>query len=101
MGHSGTPSSHSRFVLAGLACVFCFYIFLRLVIILEPRVRGSNGRGAEIVNWGVVVVAGALFFAGISLLTWGCLRHLPSRSKAKLSGQTSRCTGVWDHQFDG
>ena len=101
MGYSGISSTRSRFVLAGLVYVFCFYVFLGLVIILEPRMCGSYWRGWEIIDLVVAVMALALALFGISLLTWFFLRHLPSRSKANSSGQTTRYVGVWDQQLDG
>jgi len=101
MGYAGIPSTRSRFVLAGLVYVFCFYVFLGLVIILEPRLRGSYWRGWEIISWGLAVMALALALVGISLLTWIFLRHLPARSKGNFSGQTTHYAGVWDQQLDG
>jgi Na+/melibiose symporter-like transporter len=100
MGYSRTPSTHSRLGFAGLAYGICFYIFLGLVMTLEPRMRGSYWRGWEIISWGLGVMALALFVFGISLLTWIFLRHLPSRSKGKFSGQTPPHPGVWDQQLD-
>jgi hypothetical protein len=41
MGYSGIPSSRSRFVSMGIAHMVCFSIFMGLLMILEPRMRGS------------------------------------------------------------
>jgi len=101
MGYPGIPPSRSRFVSICLAYGVCFYIFLGLVVILEPRMRGSYRRGWELVSLGLAAIALALFLVGIALLIWAVLRHLPSRSKGRFSDQTSRISGIWDRQLDG
>jgi hypothetical protein len=101
MGYTRTPSTGSRLGFAGIAYGICFYIFLGLVMTLEPRMRGSYWRGWEIISWGLLVLAVALVVVGISLLTRILLRHLPSRSKGNLSGQAPLYSGVWDQQLDG
>jgi threonine/homoserine/homoserine lactone efflux protein len=101
MGYSRTPSTRSRFVFGGFAYGICFFIFLGLVMILEPRMRGSYWRGWEIISWGIGVMALAFFGVGVSLLTWIFWRHLPSMSKGNASGRTPLYPGVWDQQLDG
>jgi hypothetical protein len=101
MGYPGISPSRSRFVSLGLAHVVGFHIFMGLVMILEPRMRGSYWRGWELISFGVAVIALALFLVGIALLMWAFLRHLPSRSKRRFLDQTSRSSGVWDRQLDG
>jgi hypothetical protein len=101
MGKSTTPSTRPRFVLAGLAYACSFYLFLGLVMIFEPRIRGSHWRGWEFVNWGLCAMAIALVIVGICLLTWIFLPYPPARSKGSFSGQTAQRPGVWDRQLDG
>ena len=101
MGYPEIPPSRSRFVSTGLAYVVCFHIFMGLVMILEPRMRGSYRRGRELISFGVAVIALALFGVGIALLMWAFLRHLPPKSKGRFSVPTSRSSDVWDRQLDG
>jgi hypothetical protein len=101
MGYSGDPSPCSRFVRAGLAYVYCFFVFMVLVMILEPHRRGSDWRGWELVSRGVFAFAMVWFLVGTSLLMWAVLRQVTSRSKGRFAAQASRCPGVWDKQLDG
>jgi hypothetical protein len=43
-------STRSRLVLAGLVCMSCFWVFLTLVMILEPHINSSSWRGREIID---------------------------------------------------
>jgi Na+/melibiose symporter-like transporter len=101
MGHPGVPSSRSRFVSLGIAYVVCFFIFMGLVLILEPRSRGSHWRGWEVVAFGIFGLAMVLFLVGITLLAWAFGRDLSSRSKLGSFAETFQGSGVWDRQLDG
>jgi len=100
MGFPRIPSTRPRFVLAGVSYTLCFFVFLGLLMIFEPRMRDSNWRGWELVNFGLAVVAIAFFPVGVCLLAWAFLGHRPSGSKGKLSGPISRHAGVWDKHLD-
>lgn len=94
-------STRPRLAVVGLAYGGSFYLFLGLVVIFEPRMRGSDWRGWEFVNWGLCATAVALVIVGICLLTWIFSPYLPARSKGSFSGQTAHNPGVWDRQLDG
>lgn len=101
MGYPGIRSSRSRFVSVGLVYLVCFFIFMGLVIILEPRSRGSYWRGWELVAIGIFVIAMVLVLVGISLLIWVFSRDRRSRLKGVSFAKTFRGSGVWDQQLDG
>ncbi len=100
MRYPRIPSTRPRFVVAGISYALCFYVFLGLVMIFEPRMHSSNWRGWELVSFGLAVVAIGVFTVGVFLLAWAFLGNQPPGSKGKRSGQISRHDGVWDKHLD-
>jgi hypothetical protein len=88
-------------VRAGLAYVYCFFVFMVLLMTLGAQKDRSDWRGWELVARGVFAFAVDLFLVGSSLLAWVILRQLTSRSKGRFTAQASRYPGVWDEQLDG
>jgi hypothetical protein len=85
----------------GLAYGVNFYVFLGLVMLFEPRMRGSHWCDWGFLSFGLGSFAMALVLTGLSLLAWALVQHSPSGSKGKSSAQICRRSGVWDWELDG